>query len=138
MSFEFGPDQTKWLEALESGKYTQDRGSLRGFAGYCCLGVADEVCGLHERASTMSLVETFGEMGLRNSDGASVLPVPGTLVEWLRSQLTGTLRKRLEDRFRNSGIPFHLTWFNDELRLNFKQIAHVLRTWPEVYFTGPK
>ncbi len=49
--FEFGPIQTKWLEALESGKYEQGQGRLclldqRGNKEYCCLGVLCEVMGL--------------------------------------------------------------------------------------------
>ena len=37
-----------WIEALRSGKYEQCRGRLKGgnqgLSGYCCLGVAEEVC----------------------------------------------------------------------------------------------
>ena len=58
--FEFGPIQTKWLEALESGKYKQGAGNLvQIYSGpqltdnvappedkYCCLGVLCEVAGL--------------------------------------------------------------------------------------------
>lgn len=29
----------KWIEALESGKYSQCKGTLRGEDGFCCLGV---------------------------------------------------------------------------------------------------
>lgn len=31
---------TKWLEALRSGKYKQGQGYLQTIEGYCCLGVA--------------------------------------------------------------------------------------------------
>lgn len=38
--------QTKWLAALRSGKYTQDKGAaqFRGTRGHCCLGVAADEC----------------------------------------------------------------------------------------------
>lgn len=38
--------QEKWLQALESGEYTQGRGELRSATNsYCCLGVA---CDLYD------------------------------------------------------------------------------------------
>lgn len=47
--FEFGPIQTKWLEALESGNYKQSEGFLKSPKGYCCLGVLCEVMRLTSR-----------------------------------------------------------------------------------------
>ncbi len=45
--FEFGPIQTKWLEALESGNYKQGQGVLRSSTDeYCCLGVLCELLNL--------------------------------------------------------------------------------------------
>lgn len=38
-----GPNQTKWIEALESGKYQQGEAMLRFNDCYCCLGVGSEV-----------------------------------------------------------------------------------------------
>jgi hypothetical protein len=32
-----------WVAALRSGEYSQTQGSLRYYAGYCCLGVLCEV-----------------------------------------------------------------------------------------------
>jgi hypothetical protein len=34
-----------WVEALESGAYEQDTGTLKTDLGYCCLGVLCEVAG---------------------------------------------------------------------------------------------
>lgn len=35
----------KWIEAMESGNYAASSGALKDDKpGYCCLGVADEVC----------------------------------------------------------------------------------------------
>ncbi len=48
--------QSKWLEALESGKYTQGRSFLKreecGTLKYCCLGVLCEVKGLPSARDT--------------------------------------------------------------------------------------
>ncbi len=35
----------RWLEALRSGRYPQDRGHLRSDRGFCCLGVLCDVSG---------------------------------------------------------------------------------------------
>ena len=35
--------QTKWIEALRSGKYDQATGKLRNTSGFCCLGVLCDV-----------------------------------------------------------------------------------------------
>lgn len=34
---------TKWVEALESGKYKQGRGQLNASEGFCCVGVLCDV-----------------------------------------------------------------------------------------------
>lgn len=46
--FELSPLQVQWIEALESGKYKQDKGALRRAqdGGFCCLGVLCEVMGM--------------------------------------------------------------------------------------------
>jgi len=38
----------KWIAALRSGDYTQDKAFLRTEKGYCCLGVLCDVAGEHE------------------------------------------------------------------------------------------
>lgn len=38
----------QWIAALRSGEYEQGKGTLRTSSGYyCCLGVANKVCGLN-------------------------------------------------------------------------------------------
>lgn len=44
--FEFGPLQTQWLKALESGKYAQGTHCLKADNKYCCLGIVCELAGL--------------------------------------------------------------------------------------------
>ena len=41
-AYPYTPAQEAWLQALEEGRYTQDREYLRTPVGYCCLGVACE------------------------------------------------------------------------------------------------
>ncbi len=43
MAYQLNEDQERWLQALESGKFSQQTGVLRGYDGYCCLGVAVKV-----------------------------------------------------------------------------------------------
>lgn len=38
----------KWIAALRSGEYKQDKGALQTNNGYCCLGVAAHLCGYME------------------------------------------------------------------------------------------
>ena len=44
----------KWVEALRSGKYEQNTGSLRNAdtGGFCCLGVACDISGIGEWETT--------------------------------------------------------------------------------------
>lgn len=68
-----------WIEALRSGKYKQGKGLLyTASGGYCCLGVADEVLELKERAlsdddNAIGLYETFRKVGLQQPAGEFLL-----------------------------------------------------------------
>ena len=37
------PQQTKWIEALESGNFQQGRAALNKQGAFCCLGIACEI-----------------------------------------------------------------------------------------------
>lgn len=115
MTFELGPLQRKWIEALESGLYMQCQGSLRHqnsiWIGYCCLGVANEVCGLGE-SHDLALIHTYKEIGLRKPNGDPEV-------------------------WSESNRPLTLTGLND-LGKSFAEIAKILRDKPEVYFTESK
>lgn len=120
--FEFGPKQTKWLEALESGDYKQATGTLKldneEYVGYCCLGVAVLVCELHE-LSGVNLSSSYREMGLRSPDGTP-------LEELLRPLIPNESNGIVE-----SG---NLTNLNDT-GMTFQDIAKLLRAKPEEYFS---
>jgi len=40
--------KAKWIAALRSGEYPQDKAFLRSEKGYCCLGVLCDVAGEHQ------------------------------------------------------------------------------------------
>ena len=123
-----GPNQTKWIEALESGDYKQDTGWLKTDKGHCCLGVAEEVfngkktwtssriikCGLEERRifrsgennEGVASLEIINKLGLYNEEGAKA----------------------------DNGILKSLSSLNDN-GMTFKEIAKMLRDYPEDYFT---
>lgn len=66
-----------WLDALESGEYTQTKGKLHTDAGYCCLGVLCDVAvkaGVLEEPDSIQLETESGEVTVyRYPDQESVL-----------------------------------------------------------------
>jgi hypothetical protein len=116
-NFQLGPLQTKWLEALESGEYKQQTDNvLRNLSGFCCLGVANEVCELGE-SDRGYLIHTYSYIGLRDEEGTFELPV--------------------EDRSTYIGRR-SLTTMNDSGMFTFKEIAKYIRENPENVFVESK
>lgn len=70
-TFKLGPNQERWLAALESGEYRQCKGRLHSKRGYCCLGIADLVLSLGEKHRKL-LRHTFRDVGLYDEDGRFV------------------------------------------------------------------
>lgn len=59
----------KWVNALESGQYKQGRLALSDDDNnYCCLGVGNKVCRLHESSNTV-FVTTYYQLGLIDDCG---------------------------------------------------------------------
>lgn len=113
MSFELGPLQKTWVEALKSGKFKQGTKTLKipldnGEFSYCCLGVANEVCNLGEKHPDY-LHDSFLKLGLRDNEG---MP---------KSGISGK----------------QLTVINDNGK-SFKDIAELLESDPEEYFSESK
>lgn len=71
--FVLGPNQIKWLEALESGRYEQCRGVLFNGTGYCCLGVGRSTLGRPLARNLMKVLaaEDAYDLGLFGPSGAS-------------------------------------------------------------------
>lgn len=78
----------KWIDALRSGKYEQGTEKLRGYEGYCCLGV---LCDLYAQEQNKEWVfrgysensdeESPDKMDYWYFDGASEL-LPNSVREW--------------------------------------------------------
>ncbi len=128
VEFQFGPCQTRWLEALESDIYPQTYNYLMTAGGFCCLGVADVVCDLKE-PYTQTLHETFNEVGLQDEDGTA------TLTDELRAFMKMKRPGIHADHGEVSKIS--LTRLNDRYAFTFAEIAETLRKFPELFFTRP-
>ena len=120
----------KWLEALESGEYQQTTMVLHDGRGYCCLGVAARVMGktfecldgVYFVDNSTQLLRSYREIGLRSPAGSCALGCQSLVREYIR------------EHYASSTCGVNLTTLNDELGLTFKQIADILRKFPEAYF----
>lgn len=127
-NFPFTELQLAWLDALESGEYKQGEGCLRqevasGEFEYCCLGVAAELMGGEwERDYHM---EPFK---LKGSNLLSSLPYEMWLELKLYHNQGGVAAGQSEARKS-------LAYLNDS-GYSFKEIAALLRTNPEKYFSN--
>lgn len=127
--FTFGPKQTAWLEALESGKYAQGRHLLKNGNSYCCLGVLCELdqlkydaeSGEFEHGETLHNQFLPGDywesVGLRGNAGN------------LKREVTWKDAEGLTDTIEA------LTDANDGAGWSFKDIAAYVRHDPHNVFT---
>lgn len=120
-----GPNQEKWLRALESGRYKRGRSWLKMERGgkfeYCCLGVACEVAGVKWQ---------LGYGGRYSTSGCDA-SLPESMVRWLGV-------------FSHIGVVGYweidepsMAEMNDSLDLSFKKIAARIRKRPGAYFKEP-
>jgi len=119
-----GPNQEKWLKALESGKYKQGKGYLcridNGKPEYCCLGVAAKVfLGEGKQLKTKKYISW------KNNFQSAPVKVQQLL--------------QLYDKY-GAGAPTYDDWslvdLNDE-GFTFKQIAKMIRKNPDAFFKKP-
>ena len=111
-----GPNQERWLAALESGNYRKGIGKLNKNGRFCCLGVACELFACTKDETKLGY--TY--------DGKSDI-APGTVIEALS----------LRDSIGSGSETTPLVSLNDKLKLSFEHIASKVRSNPEAYFTGP-
>lgn len=123
----------KWVEALRSGEYEQERSFLKRNNKFCCLGVACELA-LKEELSglTSSIITVDKEIYGYYSDNEKVLQIsnlPDSVKEWLRlSDTVGTFSPV-------AGVDTTcLTGLNDVLGYSFLQIANFIESEPEGLF----
>lgn len=115
---ELGPNQLKWLEAMESGEYRQGFGVLYSTieSAYCCLGVAKKVLDLPED-SIYCLEKSYREIGLKSSEG----------------MFCQFVKKASADG--DGDISYDsLVSLNDSEEFSFKDIAQIIRDNPENVF----
>lgn len=115
-----GPNQEKWLAALESGEWKQGRGKLRSDDDnrFCCLGVGADVAKLEWVKTAHGHFAVLGEIG----------QAPQTLQDWLG------LRDSLGSAV---GLDICLTEMNDNGK-SFKKIAKFVRGNAEAVFKESK
>lgn len=68
--------KSKWVKALRSGKYKQDKGTLKSGKGYCCLGVLTDLYIKEKKLKIGWKAETsiLGSKIHRFKDQATFLP----------------------------------------------------------------
>ena len=113
---ELGPNQERWMVALESGDYQQGTGYLEANGEFCCLGVA---------ANLFLWDLRLANYGNEYQYGDSVADAPKELVELLK--LRSSIGKNKEGSFS-------LTSMNDD-EVPFNKIAATIRANPEDWFT---
>lgn len=124
----------KWVRALESGAYRQTTGVLCGVAGvgvnknkrndtFCCLGVGSDIA-VRAGAIGDPKIDLDGHMLYEGRD--TELPVD--VMEFLG------LASSAGDYTNSEGCRTNLVSDNDDLQLNFKQIAAIIRSKPEGLF----
>lgn len=115
-----------WVEALRSGKYRQNRGSLRfgspAGTSYCCLGVA---CHLYEQRFTDIHPVGNGYTAASGQTSSSILL--SVVAQWLGL-------KARNGAFLEDGREIALWHLNDNRRLPFEQIADIIESEPDGLF----
>lgn len=104
----------KWVNALESGKYTQSKGRLQDQNGYCCLGVLCDLA-VQENVIPAPIFEVdyyaYGENKSNNY-------LPLKVKEWAGMKDTsGTYGEKGRV----------LAYKNDTEGLSFKEIAKIIK-----------
>jgi hypothetical protein len=117
------PNQLKWVEGLESGKYTQTRNHLEDANGNCCLGVGARIA----MENGLAITTTTAPNGIVSFDFKS---------DYLTDSVMNWLGLRTEEGQYQAaeGITTDLTDLNDVRKLSFAQIAAIIRSNPEGLF----
>lgn len=125
-----GPNQEKWLQALESGEYEQGVGFLLCTGKYCCLGVGCELSGASKDGTDNSrLAHSFDD---------EYRKAPQRTVDWLGLKspwgfFGGHDHLDCKDGFRAGD----LADANDH-ETTFPEIAAFCRENPSIVFTEPR
>lgn len=118
-----GPNQERWLKALESGRYKQGTACLCMRDSYCCLGVACKQI----RIRAISMSDGRVAFGKNLCTGNA----PREVIEKLALKgETGPLRRKL-------GVNRSLVGANDN-GVSFAEIAAFCRRYPASVFREPR
>lgn len=93
----------QWADALESGEYEQTKYCLRNGTGYCCLGVACDISGVHVWNKEHNLI------------------LSGAVTDWL--DVYGFDPPILESSF----FTLRFSALNDMYDCTFEDIAYLIR-----------
>lgn len=150
--FAFGPIQTKWLEALESGNWKQSRRHLmrqylrqtddgiQKEVGYCCLGVVCELAGIpHSVSGEHGPLEGFewdgnfsnGYLPYGVEEKIGLRDVKGSFLTRIDMAPALDRKTYILDEFKAN----NLAELNDLFGFSFPQIAAVIRRDPHNVFT---
>ncbi len=121
---ELGPNQTKFVEALECEQYSQGQGVLNRDGKFCCLGVGCEVFEIKK-----------DEMD--TPDGVTVLYGEYEHSSYAPYELVDILSLRNNSAFI-VGEHESLVRLNDSGKYTFKDIAKIIRDNPENVFKESK
>lgn len=121
-----GPNQTKWVEALESGKFDQGKNALCMNDRYCCLGVACEI-------SDIGVEKTIRDNLTYYGDGSQAAPE----IIWKHYGLRDAIGEFKMAETHDGEIFKALTEMNDS-GMTFKEIAKYIRKNPENVFSESK
>lgn len=109
--------RTKWLTALESGRYKQVKSNLYDGEGYCCLGVAGRCLNIKRTD-----LDGLGmPSDLEDVDIKLARKFPKAIVEFKVSEVTN------ESEPKSTAFANTLANMNDDEDKNFKEIAAYIR-----------
>ena len=132
----------KWVAALRSGNYEQTTHRLRGKKGFCCLGIA---CDLYMKATGKGewkkKSQRFGSgslepyYGFEIHDGEHMVNadtiLPQVVMDWIG------IHGAMGGYVKSDGTAASLDYDND-LGMDFSEIADIIESEPEYLFRGPK
>lgn len=127
-----GPNQTKWLEALESSKYEQGLSRLRTIGNkFCCLGVACDIFGKEAGLSEWKIDDHHTQWYsiADSSEEAFGGRLPQSMIQFMGFR--DSLGINIDQNNKKA-----LALLNDSGK-SFGEIAAIIRQDPSVYFTEP-
>lgn len=119
MTQPLGPNQERWIAALESGEFKQGKGQLCRFKRHCCLAVACELFATEPKRNRGSAGVYWG---------GECMVATHSVVEALALYSTCGLSRKGDQR---------LSALNDAGK-TFTQIAALVRNDPSMWFREPR